>query len=337
MPDNLNWEKQLESETLQRIRLFTAERESAASRVPTPEGKLFHYTTADGLKGIIEKNELWAASAYFLNDSSEIAYGCGILKQVLDEWVDGKKPTTSIPNRVRQLLQESIEFELSSNNISGIANVYLACFCEEENLLSQWREYGQSGGYSIGFNIPHQAASEILKPEDPGVFIARCVKVEYDRNKQLDNCRQVLNALLPQFDNETIERLIIAAGGHEREASLMIARATWQFLLDEIVRFKNRAFEVEKEWRIVVRYKNYFERDRTAGSAATLPIHFRSLRGALTPYVKLLPVSGKLPISRFRSGPTLDSNAAKMAIALILYQNGFPRVPVEGADIPVKL
>ena len=49
-------------------------------------GRLFHYTTADGLKRIIEKNELWAISAYSLNDFSDFIYGCGVLKEV---WMNG--------------------------------------------------------------------------------------------------------------------------------------------------------------------------------------------------------------------------------------------------------
>lgn len=53
--------------------------------------KRLHYTTADGLKGIIEKNDLWANSAYFLNDSAEITYGYGLLKEVLANWL-GNNP-----------------------------------------------------------------------------------------------------------------------------------------------------------------------------------------------------------------------------------------------------
>ena len=50
-------------------------------------GLLYHYTDVEGLKGIIERNELWASSAYFLNDSAEITYGYGLLKEVLDDWL----------------------------------------------------------------------------------------------------------------------------------------------------------------------------------------------------------------------------------------------------------
>src|ERR1039458_2675682 len=66
---------------------FNHTRELTAAKSVPPTGLIYHYTTADGLKGIIEKNELWASSAYFLNDSAEITYGYGVLKEVLDTWV----------------------------------------------------------------------------------------------------------------------------------------------------------------------------------------------------------------------------------------------------------
>jgi hypothetical protein len=44
-------------------------------------------TRAAAFADIIEKNELWATSAYFLNDSAEITYSYGVLKEVLDDWL----------------------------------------------------------------------------------------------------------------------------------------------------------------------------------------------------------------------------------------------------------
>jgi hypothetical protein len=53
---------------------FHDELDQAAAKRQPQNFVLYHYTTADGLKGIVEKDELWAASAYYLNDSTEIMY-----------------------------------------------------------------------------------------------------------------------------------------------------------------------------------------------------------------------------------------------------------------------
>jgi len=59
---------------------------------PRPDTVLYHYTSAEGLKGIIENNELWATSAYYLNDSAEMFYGYGVLREVLSTG-PGRKAT----------------------------------------------------------------------------------------------------------------------------------------------------------------------------------------------------------------------------------------------------
>ena len=59
-----------------------------------------------------------------------------------------------------------------------------------------------------------------------------------------------------------------------------------------------------------------------------MPVYFRSSRGMLAPYVKLIPIdpSKKLPIRSVRSGPTFDKTTAVMAVCMMLDKNGFSGV-----------
>jgi hypothetical protein len=148
---------------------------------PTPNNKLFHYTTADGVLGIIGKNEIWATSAYYLNDSAEITYGYGVLKEALQTWI-ASRPITDESLAVgtaRDLLRGFGEDLLNKNLISPI---YLACFCEEDNLLSQWRAYGQAGGYSLGFDVLSTGDAYGFKPDDHA-YTSIWLKVVYKRNE----------------------------------------------------------------------------------------------------------------------------------------------------------
>lgn len=45
--------------------------------------KLYHYTTAEGLKSILEGREFWATHVAHLNDSSELEYGLNLLRSRL--------------------------------------------------------------------------------------------------------------------------------------------------------------------------------------------------------------------------------------------------------------
>jgi formylmethanofuran dehydrogenase subunit B len=58
----------------------------------------------------------------------------------------------------------------------------------------------------------------------------------------------------------------------------------------------------------------------------------------LIPYVKLVPSERgkKVPITSVRSGPTLDTTMATVAISMMLARNEFPGVAVRGSDISVR-
>jgi hypothetical protein len=81
---------------------FESTRAVAQWHSPAPNATVFHYTTVDGLKGIVEENCLRASSAYFLNDSSEIDYGCRIVDGVLAE----RRSTNALSARAGQELRE---------------------------------------------------------------------------------------------------------------------------------------------------------------------------------------------------------------------------------------
>jgi hypothetical protein len=118
-----------------------------------------------------------------------------------------------------------------------------------------------------------------------------------------------------------------------------ILGAIADILLDEIVRFKNEAFKVEKEWRsVVVRQRELTKQGTDDGGKTPTPVHFRISRGTLAPYVKLIPTdpAKKLPIACVRTGPTLDKATAGMAVGLMLDRNGFSGVRVQGSDISVR-
>lgn len=319
------------------ITKFNLNRKVLEPKPVPPSGILYHYTTSDGLKGIIEENELWATSAYFLNDSAEVTYGYQLLKEVLELWLaDNPRPEGSLALSLARDLRKSFGDDLLNMNL--IEPIYLACFCEHDNLLSQWRAYGQSGGYSLGFDVPKDAfTGQGFKPE-PCTYTSEWVKVDYCRNEQIKKCRAVVDMLLTIFDNSDITAAIATLGEHPFFGYPKILTVIVDVLLEEIVGFKNEAFEVEKEWRIVVRRRELTKQGTDDGGKTPTPIHFRCSRGMVVPYVKLIPTDPgkKLPVACVRSGPTMDKTIAGMAVKMLLEKNGYPSVLVEGSDISVR-
>ena len=315
---------------------FHHSRELTAAKSVPPTGIIYHYTTADGLKGIIEKNELWASSAYFLNDSAEITYGYGVLKEGLDDWLAKGRPKESITVRLAQDLRKA--FGEHPLNKDVIPPIYLACFCEDDNLLSQWRTYGQSGGHSLGFKVPPNVFTPKGFEPEPKTYTGEWVRVVYDRSEQGKKCTAILEPLFAILDNPDTERAIATITDNPLCGYSEFLRVIVDILLDEIVSFKNEAFKVEKEWRVVVRERELNKQGTDDGGATPLAIHFHVSRGILVPHLRLIPLDSakKLPIACIRSGPTLDKTTAGMALSLMLDKNGFSGVQVEGSDISVR-
>jgi hypothetical protein len=108
-----------------------------------PDAGLFHYTTAEGLLGIIQSGCLHASLAYLLNDASEVSYGCDIVLNAVAELRKTNR-ASALAQRILDDLLSGFSFE--SRRATWAHSIFVACFCEKDNLLSN----GEPGGYSLG-------------------------------------------------------------------------------------------------------------------------------------------------------------------------------------------
>lgn len=99
---------------------------------------IYHYTNVTGLIGIVTRQELWASDCQFLNDGTELKYAREIFS------AEVKK--LNLPP-----LEGSSGYMIAGPSLDRF-RVFIACFCEEGDLLSQWRSYGADQGYAIGFD-----------------------------------------------------------------------------------------------------------------------------------------------------------------------------------------
>ena len=129
-------------------------------------GTLFHYTTADGLMGIIGSKSFRATNIKFLNDSKEYQYAReqmanGVLA-CLKRW-HGLSFEDKHGHEVKEILYSAaLDLERALRSDDSPPEVYVVCFCIEGDRVDQWKGYGGEGfGYSIGFrskelaNIPN--------------------------------------------------------------------------------------------------------------------------------------------------------------------------------------
>lgn len=117
-----------------------------------------HYTTGVVLHGIVTSKTLWASHTSFLNDSEEVIGFCNrVLPKLLQEPYERHR---------REVGQEFFPYSFGYC-LSTIVDAYriaettaqdhyVLSFCTTDDpwvskngLLSQWRGYGQNGGYLL--------------------------------------------------------------------------------------------------------------------------------------------------------------------------------------------
>ena len=106
---------------------------------------LYHYTSIEGFKGIIDSKEIWATAAdYLFEDPSEITIAKSIAREIIEKCENDLNEKGLL-----DICQKSIESSVISKEYQ-----FISSFSEEGDLLSQWRAYCPKGGVSLGFTIP---------------------------------------------------------------------------------------------------------------------------------------------------------------------------------------
>jgi hypothetical protein len=295
--------------------------------IEPPPAKLYHYTSAKGFKGIVESNRLWASSIYYLNDASELQYGCDLLHQSLKKAFDAlMDPGFEVGKAVLRRCLDTFH-----NPIEHYPDVYVCCFCESEDVLSMWRTYGVQGGFAIEFSLVRERIFQLAPPSGGELFLRR---VDYDRQSQelkLDTaCKKFVDMLrsLDQFLNPWIRTHPLEETG--------IASMVYFFqeiLVSILPSLKHPAFRDENEWRAIIR------KSRATGAADDQwKLNFRTSELGLIPYFEISPdtLYGTLPITKVVCGPSPNPQLAQNSARLLLSGN-FYTVAIEGSGIPARM
>jgi DUF2971 family protein len=275
--------------------------------------RLFHYTSQAGLLGIVSSNVLWATNALYLSDSSELDYGLTVAREKLRSVFNGSNAVSELLSRTDQLLKLPI--------LVPDRNFYACCFCEDSDLLSQWRAYAdRGGGYAIGFEVDDLTRAGLkpnlsLFPVEYGDCGPNAELLTHDINvvcEALDRC-------LRQWPGDR-DRLVSAASEDMKLA-----------IIFRVLGLKHPGFREEREWRILANFD----------SSDFSFVHFRQGQTSLIPYVELsLPCSdctgGRLPIREVVYGPTAHSELASRSIVSLFKKFGFDPPSIWGSTIPFR-
>lgn len=286
---------------------------------------LHHYTDAFGLHGILSSNCLWATATQFSNDLSESEYAVSIAVEVLNEtW--GNKNTVSPWEKV---LAEHLT-QLFGTPLHTFGQPFIVSFCEDGDLLSQWRAYGGTSGFSLAFSPLSQGERVRLICKDG--FRTMVKKVVYDEDKQRERLRFFLKRLINLVSGFSFATTSSEGASAHAELSLLLILE----MTDWVCATKHRAFSEEKEWRII-----------TYPKGATLVgtrsedyegVSVRPTSKLLLPYMILEPPPQKrLPLVEIRCGPSQFQEQSARAMNILLRNHGYKQLPVTFSGVPLRV
>lgn len=270
----------------------------ASARLPA---EISHYTTLEGFRCIVQNRCLWASNASFLNDRAELEHALQVSEKVITK-LSSQKALKSWSAMIKRVFKELAE--------GARPDTYVACFCEDDDNLSQWRGYsGAEQGVSITFN--RKKLADRLSSEKANFF-----KVSYSKFSTATKVHDALKAELSE-----IADLDEAVGSLPAEQRYRDLRSRVSALLP---RFKHLGFKDEREWRFAIQRI-------VEGSA----LQFRVATNKIVPYIVIGSDDEPLPITSVRIGPGVDQELTSRSVQLFLKTLGHD-VPVNVSEVPFR-
>ena len=276
----------------------------AAARVKT----IYHYTSVEGLLGIVQSGDIWMSDYAYLNDSDELTYGLRLAKsrfQIASEKLPSAK----------------IALQSWGSAVDQIKNrVCVSSFSSNGDSLSQWRAYGPVAiGFAVGPTMFGYANTVNLQP------------VIYDEKLQ--------TGLLDLF-------AYYLASAYDADKSNLPADQAEQLyedgsdrMLEFTALMKHPTFSDEREVRMI-----HVENPKWTLPFKRAPFRFRVSRGILQPFatsrdVVALPDTypDQLPISEVIIGPGPHSKTLERGVRQLLNANGYNSVLIKNSTAPLRM
>jgi hypothetical protein len=302
-----------------------------------PEKPLYHYTTQTGLLGITKDREIWATHTQYLNDRREFLHAVDLVRGEIEKLLtqQNTQQGEASATRTEALTRMRDALAISPEHI----NVCVCSFSEDSDSLSQWRAYGGSSGFAIGFS-PEVLVAAV---EKQNFSLAKCI---YDPGDQLDIVRALVQEVLDEHISKSLNPVILGGQGELDEDFAEVFWKTGGNLLTYLYRYaptlKDCSFEEEREWRIISRPISAHRLD------------YREGRSLIVPFYRLpfWEDGQKTEIHEIIVGPTRDiERSIKSVNRLLLGRNvignrnlkgldlmkaGWGRTPIKASQVPYR-
>jgi hypothetical protein len=252
--------------------------------------KLYHYTDAHGLIGIVQPS--WPHTSYmkpereighhrmvklltsdvrFMNDTEELKFGTRLLRDRLE----AASVDMSISEEFRTAFKEIAPYIHAKGILEWPVTCFATCFSADGDLLSQWRGYaGGTGGFALGLDRDGLETRTCTLPRDkwPGDRLPesrpKLEPVVYGKKAAI--------AAIDKHIQELMDSDWKSVVTDRRPETLQTGRfLLFSMLARRVATIKAKAFREEKEWRLF------------SLNDIRFPVHVRARTRGLVPYVNV--------------------------------------------------
>jgi hypothetical protein len=292
-------------------------------------GTIYHYTSADGITGIIDKHEIWMSNTAFMNDTTEL----NMLQNAEAIFKDSDFSNDAVRQEWHELLKRN------RFNDNRQTDYYMASFSRQKDSLEQWRAYGN---FCIGFDARKLAVRN-------RIFLYSCLYTGNDIRRWM-------------LKKEKIDEWKGLRDDEERR------NGAYNLFYVASMKYKNKHFKNEREVRLIASsHQNWLYSNSPEMYEDDLPIHFRRhpVYGFPVPYVKFFIEHERhenmerkketekemkerklkeeatkprklLPITEVIVGPMAHQTEARTACQILLSERGYKYLTVTESSIPYR-
>ena len=292
------------------------------------QGQIYHYTSLESFRGIIESEDLWLTESAFMNDASEIEHGITLAREVFDPIATNGSPIADVLRG------------LSSITVAERPRINLACFSTARDNLSQWRAYsGNTVGVALGFT-PESLMRGLGYPSE--CTVTPVLYSDAQKRALLDCFARFFSEAYRRDSQRKISVRQRDASSREFYPTDGYATSLRGVFFELVACCKDAAFADEREIRMVyTEYKEIFDSIGLQPAAR----RFRQADGFLAPYTTVADireidehqkVRSTFPLEEVLVGPHPKAEVAALSIRQFLDAHGFADVPVCRSIAPYR-
>lgn len=307
---------------------------------------LWHYTSADGLLGIIrnEQNEhgklhFWFTRSDCLNDTSEGTHILSLFSQVCLELYQQNVVTQSFYDAIKdseipnyQFVSFPIPAREGFTHESVLdcvpCHAYICSFSLKEDSLDMWRYYSKgNGGYGLKCHsllFDKQKAYEYSDYQEDATFsLIHSYKVIYRDKEKKQILKDIITDTFSAYEHSNESE---SDKYREVKGFIQYALKIFQF------QFKHECYASEQEYRFVF----YLPDSKPKQLENKMPdVKFRTQNGMLVPYIDLPIEDGTSCLQEVLVSPFIENKNVKSTTSDYLTQCGY-HCNIIKSELPVR-